>query len=78
MSTISEEELIAAVSALQEDAVALLSGLVSCPSLLGDEESAQLYMEQLFKDLNDQQLSVERVYIRRVYLEASLSLTCRL
>lgn len=56
-----ETELIAAVDALEPDLTALLATLVRFPSLMGEETSAQDYMEGLFRGLG---LKVDRFEVR--------------
>jgi acetylornithine deacetylase len=56
-----ERELLAAVDALQPDLVSLLSTLVRFPSLMGEETSAQDFMEGLFRGLG---LEVDRFEVR--------------
>ena len=47
----NEAQILAATHALRDDAVAMLRALVSHPSLLGDEQSAQQFMAQTFESL---------------------------
>jgi acetylornithine deacetylase len=56
-----ERELVACVDALQPDLVKLLATLVRFPSLMGEEASAQDYLEGLFHGLG---LEVDRFEVR--------------
>jgi len=56
-----ERDLLAAVDVLQPDLVALLASLVRFPSLMGEETSAQDFMEGLFRGLG---LEVDRFEVR--------------
>lgn len=56
-----ETELLGAVDALEPDLTALLATLVRFPSLMGEETSAQDYMEGLFRGLG---LEVDRFEVR--------------
>lgn len=56
-----EAELLGAVDALEPDLTALLATLVRFPSLMGEETSAQDYMEGLFRGLG---LKVDRFEVR--------------
>lgn len=56
-----ERELLAAVDALQPELVSLLASLVRFPSLMGEETSAQDFMEGLFRGLG---LEVDRFEVR--------------
>lgn len=47
----NEAEILTATHALRDDAVAMLRTLVTHPSLLGDEQSAQQFMAQTFEAL---------------------------
>ncbi len=47
----TETDIISATHALRDDAVSMLRTLVSHPSLLGDEQSAQAFMAQTFSAL---------------------------
>ena len=61
----TEAQILEAVDKLRDDAVQMLKDFVACPSLLGDEKSAQDFMEVKFKELQDPQLVVKRVPINR-------------
>ncbi|MEO8038800.1 MAG: ArgE/DapE family deacylase [Betaproteobacteria bacterium] len=56
-----ERDLLAAVDDLQPDLVTLLAALVRFPSLMGEEASAQDFMEGLFRGLG---LEVDRFEVR--------------
>jgi acetylornithine deacetylase len=62
-----ERDLLGAVDALQPDLVSLLSSLVGFPSLMGEETSAQDFMEGLFRGIG---LEVDRFEVRDDELKA--------
>ncbi|MEX5668979.1 hypothetical protein ABFV57_29340, partial [Pseudomonas neuropathica] len=56
-----EQDIVAAVEALRDESITLLSELVSHASLLGEEQSAQDVIKRVFSD--DLQLEVQALTI---------------
>lgn len=61
LATLTEQEILNAVAGQRDEAISMLSELVSHPSLLGHEDSAQTYMAQTFEGLG---LKVDRFQIQ--------------